>query len=385
MSPNGRSNEHYAKIRRQVVLHRMATASCLGDRLFWLIILWSWCGPECTDDGRVVKKDDKGFIIRERVPGTGNTQGREIPARAVDLRKQLGLPESMRSHVSEELNRLVAQNSIVFRDGIIYANASPRLPDPPQNVPGTGNILSFYIGRKCISTGNIPTDPEARERAVQWLEQTAKSFNQELKALRTRYNEILVQAAPGLGIIIEEEKKRRRETTTTTEAAPELVPDVVADSLLAVLDEPEEDAEVVPQSSLEPELSPVPMVVPETATTPTVVLEELRTHGVVTPETASKLVGDCRSKFPEATEEEVVGAMRKIAGGFTRSVRNPVGVLLTQTPQFFATYQRPQPPPPAPDVGERERQMARRFLEADDGDVPEDQKQWARGVLYDRG
>jgi hypothetical protein len=47
-----------------IVLHRIKTAECLDSRLFWAMILWSWCGPDLSQDVSV--KDELGSLCKDR-------------------------------------------------------------------------------------------------------------------------------------------------------------------------------------------------------------------------------------------------------------------------------------------------------------------------------
>src|SRR5436305_11480419 len=91
------SARHWARVPRAVVLHRIATAECLDDRLLWAIILWSWCGPQISK--AVVLKDDKGFIRLDQ-------DGNPIPATLSDIRQLLRLPSGMRAHVTRSIQHL---------------------------------------------------------------------------------------------------------------------------------------------------------------------------------------------------------------------------------------------------------------------------------------
>ena len=188
----------------------MATATCLDDRLFWGIILWSWCGPERSEG--VVLKDARGFIRRDN-------QEQPIPAKLRDLRELLGLAPNMKGNVSRAIERLVQRNSIHFDKGVLYPDQEPSPRAPPTAVVSTDN---FCVGTRRISTNNLPTDPVARSKAVQWLQTTRTAWNTDLKTLRTLYNQLLEQAAPELGIIIVLKKKKRRveEEKSSTPATP---------------------------------------------------------------------------------------------------------------------------------------------------------------------
>jgi len=62
------------------------------------------------------------------------------------------------------------------------------------------------------------------------------------------------------------------------------------------------------------------------------ILAALRHHGPTSATAARKLVAQCRAERPECTSEEIVQTIAAIAASFGRSVKNPVGVLLTQVP-----------------------------------------------------
>ena len=212
------NSEHFAKVRREVILHRMVTSECLDDRLFWGIILWSWSGPVKSAGGAVVLKDGKGFIRKDN-------HGQPIPAKLNDLRELMGWPTGMKGEVTRIVKRLIEKNSIIFdkKTRTLYAVEEPTVPEIPQKVAGTRN---FCIGRIVVGTRNLPTDPDARYRAIQWLEKASTAWKTDLKSLRTRYRDMLVQAAPELGILyVLEEKKSRGEkaaagSTTAAAAAP---------------------------------------------------------------------------------------------------------------------------------------------------------------------
>lgn len=211
MSAPTEKREHFAKIRREVVLHRMATAESVEDQMFWGIILWSWSGPEKSVAGAVVLKDRKGYIRK-------NNQGNPIPAKLSDLRELMGWPPTSKALVTRIIKRLIQKKSITFdkKAGILYAVDEPSLPEIPKVVAGTGN---WCIGRQVVGTGNLPTDPVARKKAVLWLEAASTAWKHDLKSLRTRYRDMLVQASPGLGILyVLKEKKSRGEEESSSSA-----------------------------------------------------------------------------------------------------------------------------------------------------------------------
>jgi hypothetical protein len=282
--------EHFAKIRREVVLHRMVTSECVDDRLFWGIILWSWAGPERSIGGAVVLKDKRGFIRTDN-------HGQSIPAKLKDLRELMGWPETSKALVTRIVKRLIEKNSITFdkKTGTLYAVEEPSLPEIPKVVAGTGN---WYIGREVVGTGNLPTDPEARYRAIQWLEKASTQWKNDLKSLRTRYRDMLVQAAPELGILyVLEEKKSRGE-----EAAAAVV---------------EEPAAAGP-----PSLPPAPIE--------SYVAEELS----IDEDAAERLVAGCKEVEPSVTGPEIVELARsKLVALRGQKILNPVGLLIKHVPR----------------------------------------------------
>jgi hypothetical protein len=201
---NGNVNavEPYAKLKRKVVLHRMDTADCLDDRLYWAIILWGPCGPDVSPDGGVYAKDPDGRFCRDP---TGNL----IPATQKHLRELLGLAPAMAGAVCRAIERLYEKGSIAFGEKlergvrIIYHIQEPTRPAKGEQIAGTGNLVSdWHISKLHIGTGNLPTDQIARTAAILWLNQQQEGWRTDLKALRYRYQEETVQGCRERGILI---------------------------------------------------------------------------------------------------------------------------------------------------------------------------------------
>jgi hypothetical protein len=237
--------KHWAKVPRQVVLHRMETSDCLDSRLFWAIILWSWCGPETTD-GCVVRKDHQGFIVSD--PRTG----KPIPATLKDLRELLGLAPGMKGPVSRSAARLEEVGSIRWGERIpgtqraqmLYAVQEPPASEGQFEVAGPGNLNQdkkvwnighfscgpsnlnqdkkvWNIGHFSCGPSNLPSDPELRARAISWLDQTSSAWRTERNALRARYREMCAQAISDGLILIDKKQRSRRVETSSSEAVPE--------------------------------------------------------------------------------------------------------------------------------------------------------------------
>jgi hypothetical protein len=200
---------HYAKVSRPVVLRQTAPDKCFSTRVLWALVLWSWCGPEKSEDGAVVKKSAKGYIERDK-------DQKPIPAMQKDLLDLLGLKASLKGRLSRTIDRL-EKTSQVWTDegGVMYVDPEPPAFATPDSVASTGN---WRIADRVVSIGNLPPDPVARTAAIQWLETTSTGWKNDLKSLRTGYRKLLVQAISDGLIIIDERSKRSREETPSSSA-----------------------------------------------------------------------------------------------------------------------------------------------------------------------
>ena len=282
--------EHFATIRREVVLHRMVTAVCPDDRLYWAIILWSWCGPERSSAGAVVKKTQTGFIRKD-------TQGRPEPAKLKDLCELMEWPPGMKGEVTRIVKRLIENNLITFdkTEGILYAVEEPSLPEISKPVAGTRN---WCIGRRVIGTRNLPSDPEARYRAIQWLDEASTAWKNDLKLLRTRYRDMLVSAAPDLGILIREEKKSRGERTSSSPPS--------SNGHGAVVVEEEDEPQIIEVAEEPRAVEVLPAVIPPPAPVPAFDEFKQEYPGEVDP--ASKRA------FERLPPAEKIACMRSLPG-----------------------------------------------------------------------
>src|SRR5262252_668267 len=150
-----RTKEHFVRFSRKVVLHRIDTAESLEDRLWWAIILWSWCGPQTCD--YVALKDDEGFLSKvslpleqEKLVANASPEERKlvrntspIPAKCIDLLRLLGLGEGAQGNASRALARLEYKGSIVRKDGKIYPVKEPVRPAPGLNEEPDYSLLEI--------------------------------------------------------------------------------------------------------------------------------------------------------------------------------------------------------------------------------------------------
>jgi hypothetical protein len=179
------------------VLHRIQTALCLDDRLFWAMILWSWCGPQVSPEGLVVLKDEKGFIRCDR-------NGKVTPATLKDLKTLLGLSSAMAGHITRAAQRLERNNCVRFDGRKIYPEREPTYQDDPKLTVQS----IWHVGSKTACTDNLPEDPIDRTRAIDWLENACTAWKTDLRELRTKHDQLFVQAIPSLGLVFKEKSLR---------------------------------------------------------------------------------------------------------------------------------------------------------------------------------
>jgi Helix-turn-helix domain len=297
-----------ARVPRKVVLHRMETAECLEDRVFWAIILWSWCGPQVSD--RVVIKDRRGYIQKD---GAGNP----VLARFQDLLDLLGLAPMMKGSLSRAIQRLVAKNSIRYESRILYPVKEPSSPAPN---PKSCAYDNFNIAGIVVSTATFPTDEVARTELLKDVSRCSTEWRTELKALKYKHQAAVVQVFSRYGIIIGlEEKKRRGETAT---AAPPPVEEPAA------------------AATPPPEPPPEPRVPEPTTDEVAQVRNTLAEFGTADFKTAELVITRSRKECPDATAGEVAQKISEMGRGLGRNVRNPIAVLVSSVPAAFRGYRR---------------------------------------------
>lgn len=140
VEPKGRKSVAglYANISRQTIRHRMMTARSVDDRVFWAVVLLSWCGPMPSEYASV--RDASGFIVHRH----GDNE--PPPARPCDLMRELKLPSYMQSNVSKALNHLELKGSIERRDGKIYPLKEPAVPDRPDRTDDPDDKIYSFAG-----------------------------------------------------------------------------------------------------------------------------------------------------------------------------------------------------------------------------------------------
>src|SRR5215469_1668911 len=184
-APGVPTAEHYALVPRAVVLHRIENGECLHDRIFWLCILWSWCGPYPSEDGSVVVKNEKGFI---QVDG----KGRPVHAKQKDLSEYLGYHEGRKGEISRAFAHLEQIGSIEFGKTIpggrgakvMYPIEEPPTKAAFQSSHVQATLEGWHIGTRFIPHNYLDAivDPFERLRVQADLDSAQQDYLGNLRA-----------------------------------------------------------------------------------------------------------------------------------------------------------------------------------------------------------
>jgi hypothetical protein len=199
----------------------METSDCLDSRLFWAIILWSWCGVQASEDGAVVIKDETGWVKTD-------AKGKPIYAKLKDLRELLGLSPAMAGSLSRAAARLEEVGSIRFGDTIPGCRGAKILypiQEPARQKESTfactANLEVWHIGTRVVSTATFEhLDSVACTELKAELDQASTEWLSDLKAARTKADEMVVQALSRRGILIERSSKSRLAKTHPPASQP---------------------------------------------------------------------------------------------------------------------------------------------------------------------
>jgi len=206
----------------------METADCLDGRLFWAAIWFSWCGPQPSE--YCVLKDKKGWIKTD-------AKGDPIPAKLKDLRESLGLSPGMTGNVSRAAARLEAVGSIRFGDRIsgskrsklLYIIKEPTSPDSSLESVVQTTLKVWHIGTKTICTDKFAhLDAASRTELEADLDDDSTAWLSDLKAVRTKADERVVQTLSRRGILIERSlKSKEAKSSSSLPSSNGHKPDVV--------------------------------------------------------------------------------------------------------------------------------------------------------------
>lgn len=201
----------WANVPREVILHKIASRICFEEKVYYALILLSWCGPHMSE-ACVVKNAD-GHVVRR-------ADGSPVPARPKDVRQVLGLAPVARGNVCRALSALERKGSVrIDSAGIMYPVVTPGLGAPPEDI-STDNFSMLGV---VVSTDNLPEDSVARQAALTRLSVLKTDYLRELKGFRSHHRQLLKQALSELGIIIRKKRKKVRKKTEKKEEVGGLV------------------------------------------------------------------------------------------------------------------------------------------------------------------
>jgi len=99
----------WATVPRQSIVNNIATAESLTERVYWALILYSWCGKHTRE--ACFLKDDAGYLVLDE-------NGQPVPLRQKHLLQILSLKESDRGNISHSFSKLVQDKRLEKRDGL---------------------------------------------------------------------------------------------------------------------------------------------------------------------------------------------------------------------------------------------------------------------------
>jgi hypothetical protein len=184
----------WANVSRAAILNNIAQPGCLTARVYWVLILHSWCGRHVTE--ACFQKDDIGFLVRDR-------KGNPVPLRSRDVLDVLKSTD--RPSVSRAIKRLIKQKRLLVRDGLWYPVFDPSaLADPPvsQNVVSTDNNLAYTFLGTTFDFSNLPS--VVSTATLERLYRLREEFNTDLTALRHKYRDVAIQTYSEVSHLITE-------------------------------------------------------------------------------------------------------------------------------------------------------------------------------------
>ena len=239
----------------------------------------------------------------------------------------------MKGNVSRAIARLEEVGSIRFGDTIPGGRGAkvmyPIQEPPLQSRKSELSVLTtlvWHIGTRVVCTEDFKhLDEVACAELKTELDVASTQWLSDLKAARTKADQLVVQALSRRGIIIEKSLKSRKEEAAA--AIPEV----------QVLASPKPPSDQQQQSELRPSPAPSP------PTKRAKFRKSFSTYGPCDLDSARRLIQRCRDKVPDATTDEVAQKIFECARNIDRGTRKPVGLLLDIVPKSFENYKRESP------------------------------------------
>ena len=204
----------YAVLSRELALHKIATASCLTDRVYWALILSSACGPDVREGCFLRKesgrKEDLGRLVTDE-------KGQIYPLRVKHLLQILGLtPGHNRIHVSRAIRKLISQGCLEEHDPekVWYPVLDPkRLAAETKSKQACSKIrynlaytfLPPFLRKILQSPEHVSQDVANSATTVERLKSLSEDYKKDLAELQSRYKQVAENALFSGPILIEEE------------------------------------------------------------------------------------------------------------------------------------------------------------------------------------
>jgi len=237
----------FTYIPRDVVVHRIATGECLSERLFWAIVLWSWCGPMSCPYATF--KDDCGYIPTvstengKRPTFISTENGKTSTFLSTDNattppRKKRKFPFKFSTENAQPANILIlldlvnrlcpeqASQASAYRaigylidSGSIAQDDAGRIepldePTAPVVAPTANSETITVVGQKFSLTG-VPQD--RRQELMDALGLIAREHNTDLTNLRSRDRK-RAELAISTAAIKEEKKNIKIEESSVSQS-----------------------------------------------------------------------------------------------------------------------------------------------------------------------
>ena len=228
----------FAVVSRETVLKNIARASCMTERVYWVLILSSWCGPHVQEACWL--RDEQGYLAKD--PLTGE----HIPLRLKHVLKILKLDHTGRANVARCMKLLQRQKRIVLKDGVCYPvlSAPVKKGTEGEKVISTDSILPYTFRWMGFNLNLSTINDECRPALIQKLACIRDRTNTAIKEARACAKKdvgLLLSEFPSLL----EESEEIEEIEEGEEGAPEGALPLPSNSTVPAEPDPEPVALVV--------------------------------------------------------------------------------------------------------------------------------------------
>jgi hypothetical protein len=199
--------KHYAVLSRELALHKIATATCLSDRVYWALILTSCCGPEVRE-GCFLRNAETGYLVTVE-------KDQLFPLRVKHLLAMLGLDPRYRGKIHQAIKKLIDQGCLrehgpekiwypLLDPKFLKAETEKRKKRYQKSSTLAYSFLPPFLRNALpdeLSVNQDATSPVAEA----WLKDLKKRYKSALEKLRKSYADETRKHFFDDRIIIEEE------------------------------------------------------------------------------------------------------------------------------------------------------------------------------------